>query len=99
MREFLLFLFGISAGAMLSLQAVLNAEFGRRTGIFVALLIMTIIGFYSTLVIIVLFPNTSNLRNAPGLSEWYLYLGAFLGVIIMVTPILLLPQIADIAMK
>ena len=97
MRVFLLFLFGISAGAMLSLQAVLNAEIGRRAGIFGTVLILTIIGFFTTLAIIIFFPQTSNLRNSPGFSEWYLYIGAFLGVIIMVTPILLLPRIGATA--
>ena len=56
-------------------------------------MLMTIIGLATTLVIVLLFPSTSNLRNAPGLSEWYLYIGAFLGVIIMVTPVFLVPRI------
>ena len=89
----LLFLFGVSAGAMLSLQAVLNSEIGRRAGLFGTVLIMTIIGFTTTLLIVLIFPQTSNLRNAPGLSEWYLYIGAFLGVIIMVAPVFLVPRI------
>ena len=93
MRVFLLFLFAVSSGAMLSLQAVMNSEIGRRAGVFGTVLILTIIGFVTTLAVVLLFPETSNLRNIPGFSEWYLYIGAFLGVIIMATPVILVPRI------
>jgi transporter family-2 protein len=43
--------------------------------------------------LIALFPNTSNLRARPSLSEWYLYLGGILGVVILATPIFLIPRI------
>jgi len=52
-----------------------------------------IIGLGMTLIIIAIFPSTSTLKNLPRLSEWYLYVGAFLGIAIMVAPIFLIPRI------
>ncbi len=33
------------------------------------------------------------MKNIPGMSEWYLYIGGVLGVAILATPIFLIPRI------
>ncbi len=84
---------GILAGSMLSIQSVLNATLGKRIGTFGSLVVLTVVGLSMTLIIIAIFPSTSTLKNLPRLSEWYLYVGAFLGIAIMVAPIFLIPRI------
>ena len=84
---------GILAGSMLTIQSVLNATLAKRVGTFGSLLVLTVVGLAMTLLIIVIFPTTATLKNLPRFSEWYLYVGAFLGVAIMVAPIFLIPKI------
>jgi transporter family-2 protein len=43
--------------------------------------------------LIFFFPSTSNIRNSPGITEWYLYIGGLLGVLILAAPIYLIPRI------
>lgn len=88
-----LFTLGIIAGSMITVQSVLNSALGRKTGILGSVLILTLVSVSLLLVLIALFPNTANLRNAPGPSEWYLYLGGALGIIILAAPIFLIPRI------
>ena len=84
---------GILAGSMLTIQSVLNASLAKRVGTFGSLLVLTVVGISLTLIVIAFFPQTSNLRDLPRLSEWYLYVGAFLGLAIMLAPIILIPRI------
>jgi transporter family-2 protein len=58
-----------------------------------AVLVLTFISTGVLIILILFFPATSNLRNLPGLSEWYLYVGGILGVAILAAPILLVPRI------
>lgn len=88
-----LFTLGIIAGSMITVQSVLNSALGRKTGILGSVLILTLVSVSLLLILIALFPNTANLRNAPGSSEWYLYLGGALGIIILAAPIFLIPRI------
>ena len=92
-RFFSLFGLGILAGSMLTIQSVLNATLAKRVGTFGSLLVLTVVGLGMTLLIIAIFPSTATLKNLPHFSEWYLYVGAFLGVAIMVAPIFLIPKI------
>ena len=93
MKFFSLFLIGVLAGSMITVQSVLNAVLGRKTGNFGSVLILTFVSIGVLLILIALFPNTANVRALPSLSEWYLYLGGVLGVVILATPIFLIPRI------
>lgn len=93
MKFFSLFLIGVMAGSMITVQSVLNSVLGRKTGNFGSVLILTLVSIGVLLILITLFPNTSNLRALPSLSKWYLYLGGILGVIILAAPIFLIPRI------
>lgn len=88
-----LFGLGILAGALITVQSVLNSSLGAHAGVFGSILVLTIISFMFLIVLIVIFPNTAHLRELPGLSKWYLYLGGVLGVIIVALPIFLIPKI------
>jgi transporter family-2 protein len=88
-----LFGLGILAGALITLQSVLNASLGARTGVFGSLLLLTIVSLVVLIVLIIIFPSTAHLRELPGLSKWYLYLGGALGIIIVAVPIFLVPKV------
>jgi transporter family-2 protein len=93
LRLFLLSGLGIVAGGFIAIQSVLNASLGQRTGNFGSVLILTFVSAISLVVLILIFPATSNLSDLPGLSEWYLYVGGILGVAILAIPIFLVPKI------
>jgi transporter family-2 protein len=93
MRFFVLFLVGIVAGSMITIQSVLNSALGKKTGNLGSVLILTFVSIAVLLLLIGLFPGTANFRGIPGLSEWYLYLGGALGVVILAAPIFLIPRI------
>jgi transporter family-2 protein len=71
----------------------LNAALGKKTGNLGSVLLLTLVSILVLLILITLFPGTANLRNMPGISEWYLYLGGVLGVAILAAPIFLIPRI------
>lgn len=93
MRFIVFFLLGLLAGSMITIQSVLNAALGKKVENFGAVLVLTIISISVLLVLILLFPTTANLRKMPGISEWYLYLGGVLGIVILAAPIFLIPKI------
>jgi transporter family-2 protein len=93
MKFFALFLVGLIAGSMITVQSVLNAALGKKTGALGSVLILTIVSILALLLLIGLFPNTANFRSLPRLTEWYLYLGGILGVVILAAPIFLIPRI------
>ncbi|HXV43639.1 MAG TPA: DMT family transporter [Anaerolineae bacterium] len=93
MKFFSLFLVGMIAGSMITIQSVLNSALGKKTGNLGSVLILTLVSIAVLLVLISLFPGTANFRSLPGLSEWYLYLGGALGVVILAAPIFLIPRI------
>ena len=84
---------GIVAGGLIAIQSVLNSSLGQRIGNLGSVLVFTFISAIVLVVLIFFFPYTANFRNFPGISEWYLYIGGFLGVIILAVPIYLIPQI------
>jgi bacterial/archaeal transporter family-2 protein len=87
----------ILAGAMIAVQSVLNAALGGRTGHLGSVLILTLVSVSVLLILIRLFPGTADLRQLPGLSEWYLYLGGILGIAKLAAPIFLIPRIGTTA--
>ncbi len=93
MKFFSLFVMGVIAGSMITIQSVLNSALGKKTGNLGSVLILTVVSIAVLLILIILFPNTANLKNIPGISEWYLYIGGVLGVAILATPIFLIPRI------
>jgi len=85
--------FGILAGSFIALQNTLNSALGKKTGYFGSVLLLTIISTITLIIIISISPKTATFKNAPGLSQWYLYLGGILGVLILAIPIFILPKI------
>ena len=84
---------GVVAGGLIAIQSVLNSSLGQRIGNLGTVLVLTFISAILLIVLIFFFPSTSNFRNLPGISEWYLYIGGFLGVAILAAPIYLVPRI------
>ena len=82
MKSIFFMLFGILAGSFIALQNTLNSALGKKTGYFGSVLLLTIISIITLIIIISISPKTATLKNAPGLSQWYLYLGGILGVLI-----------------
>ena len=80
---------GVLAGALITVQTVLNASLGARAGVLGSVLALTIVSFAVLIVLILVFPKSANFRELPGPSQWYLYLGGALGVIILVSSIFL----------
>ncbi|MBE7555995.1 MAG: DMT family transporter [Anaerolineales bacterium] len=93
MKFFILFLMGVMAGSMITIQSVLNSALGKKTGNLGSVLVLTIVSIAVLILLIALFPDTANLRRIPGLAEWYLYAGGVLGIIILAAPIFLIPRI------
>jgi transporter family-2 protein len=58
-----------------------------------SLLALTIVSLVVAIVTILVFPNSANLGQLPGPSQWYLYVGGALGVIILASTIFLVPKI------
>ena len=84
---------GVIAGGLIAIQSVLNSILGQRVGSFGSVLVLTAISALVLVLLILVFPSTSDLGNLPGLSDWHLYLGGMLGVLILAAPILLVPRI------
>jgi bacterial/archaeal transporter family-2 protein len=97
MSPFVFFGLAILAGAMIAIQSVLNAALGEKTGHLGSVLILTLVSVSVLLILIRLFPSTADLRQLPGLSQWYLYLGGILGIAILAAPIFLIPRIGATA--
>ncbi len=93
MKILLLSGMGIVAGGMIAIQSVLNSSLGQRAGNLGSVLVLTFISAITLIILIVAFPTTANFQRLPGLSEWYLYVGGVLGVVILAAPIYLVPRI------
>ncbi|MCP4349862.1 MAG: DMT family transporter [Desulfobacterales bacterium] len=78
---------------MITIQSALNSVLGKKIGTLGSVFILTLVSILAVLILIFIFPKTANLRNSPGISEWYLYIGGVLGVAILATPIFLIPRI------
>lgn len=93
MKTLALFIIGIAAGALITLQSMLNAALGAKAGNLGSVLTLTLVSVAVLLLLIPAFPSTANFKGLPGPSEWYLYIGGALGVAILAAPILLIPKI------
>ncbi len=93
MKFFTLFTMGITAGSMITIQSILNSALGKKTGNFGSVLVLSIVQIALLLPLIIIFPDTANLRNIPRLSEWYLYVGGVLGVAILAAIIFLISRL------
>lgn len=88
---------GLAAGAMISLQSVINASLGQYAGPVGAVLVVTVISTLLITAAAVLVPAAATLRRLPGPSQWYLYLGGVLGLFIIAVPVFLVPRIGATA--
>ncbi len=93
LRLILLSGLGIVAGGLIAIQSVLNSSLGQRIGNLGSVLVLTFVSAIALIVLILFFPATSNFRNLPDISEWYLYIGGLFGVAILAIPIYLVPRI------
>lgn len=84
---------GAIAGSMIAIQSVLNSTLGQRMGNLGSVLVLTIVSITTLILLILIFPNTADLKQLPSSSEWYLYVGGVLGVAILAAPIFLVPRI------
>ena len=84
---------GVIVGGMIAIQSVLNATLGQRLGHFGSVLALTFVSIATLIVLILLFPSTADFHHLPSFSEWHLYLGGVLGVMILAAPIVLVPRI------
>lgn len=84
---------GMVAGGLIAIQSVLNSSLGQRIGNLGSVLVLTFISAAVLIILIFFFPSTSNFNNLPGVSDWYLYIGGVLGVVILAAPIYLVPRI------
>jgi bacterial/archaeal transporter family-2 protein len=96
-RLLALFAVGIAAGALVAIQSVLNAALGKRAGELGSLFVLASISAVAVLPLLIVFPGAANLRNLPGPSQWYLYLGGIIGLLIVAAPIFLVPRIGATA--
>jgi transporter family-2 protein len=97
MSSLVFFGLAILAGSMIAIQSVLNAMLGEKTGHLGSVLILTLVSTFVLLALIYMFPGTADLKHLPPLSQWYLYLGGVLGIVILAAPIFLIPRIGTTA--
>jgi len=96
-RLLLLLGIGVAAGGTIAVQSIINAALSKRTGTLGSTLIVTLVSIAFVSLLILILPNEANSRNLPGPSEWHLYLGGILGILIVLAPILLVPRIGATA--
>lgn len=96
-RLLLLFAAGVVVGALIAVQSVLNAALGKRAGDIGSVFVLATISAILMLPLLFVFPGAANLRGLPGLSQWYLYLGGAIGLLIVAAPIFLIPRIGATA--
>src|SRR5215467_14072389 len=96
-RLLALFALGFAAGALVAIQSVLNAALGKRAGDLGSLFVLASIRAVAVLPLLFVFPGATNFRNLPGPSQWYLYLGGLIGLLIVAAPIFLVPRIGATA--
>jgi bacterial/archaeal transporter family-2 protein len=97
MRMLGLFIAGVAVGGLIAVQSVLNAALGKRSGDLGSVFIVALISIVVVVPLLLLFPGAANLRGLPGPSQWYLYIGGAIGILIVGTPIILIPRIGATA--
>ena len=93
MKSGIFFGLGVLAGAMITIQSVLNSALGKRIEILGSVITATIVSLFILLISILIFPGSANFKRIPGADEWYLYMGGILGIAILAAPIFLIPRI------
>ena len=88
---------GVAAGALITVQSVLNAVLGKRAGNLGSVLVLTVVSIAVLVPMVLLFPATANFQRLLGISEWYLYAGGVLGIVVLAAPIVLVPRIGATA--
>ncbi len=93
MKLLIFMMAGIAAGITTTLQGVINTGLESRTGFAGSVFIVTWVSALVMLVLLIIFPSYSNFKDLPGLKQWYLYAGGLCGIIIISTPVFLIPRI------
>lgn len=88
---------GVATGAMVALQNVINASLGRYAGALGAVFVVAVLSALLMFALILLVPSLATLRQLPGPSQWYLYVGGILGIFIVAAPVFLVPRIGATA--
>ena len=86
-------LLAFTAGVLMSIQPLINAKLGKRTGIFESALISFLVGT-AALVLIILFFGQGSLEAARG-APWYYFTGGLIGVYVVTTMIVVIPQVGS----
>lgn len=74
----------VAAGGLVGLQAPLNAGLGRAIGSVPAAAVNFIVGLCALVVILAVMGELGNVRDAPGVS-WYYLVGGLMGAIYVTT--------------
>ena len=88
---------GVITGSLIALQNVVNSSLGRFAGNLGAVFIVAVSGVVIILAAILLVPGSADFTHLPGPGHWYLYLGGILGILIITTPVYLVPRIGATA--
>lgn len=81
------------AGGIIAIQGVLMAGLGQRIGALASLLVITLISAVVLTPLVIAFPSFSNLVRSPPISQWYMYVGGILGILILMIVMFLIPRI------
>ncbi len=79
-------IFGVIAGALMSVQGVMNTRLGEKTGVYEANVIVAIGAFILSLIFLFIFGN-GNIKAVSQVNKFYL-LGGVLGYLITITVML-----------
>jgi bacterial/archaeal transporter family-2 protein len=93
MNNLMALVLAFSAGVLMSVQPLINARLGRRTGLFESAFISFLVGTVA-LVIIIIFFGQGDLGAARGLP-WYLFTGGLIGVFVVTTMIVVIPRVGS----
>lgn len=84
---------GLLVGIMMTIQGIINTALADRVGVYGSVFIGVVINFILITLIILFTPGALSLRNLPGWSKWYLYLGGVLGIFILTAIVIILPRL------
>lgn len=93
LKQLLLSGLGVIAGGLIAIQTVLNSSMGERLGNFGAVFVLSFVSAITLVLLLIFTPANFSLSDIPGFSEWYLYIGGVLGIVIVAAPIFLVPRI------
>jgi bacterial/archaeal transporter family-2 protein len=93
MNNLMALIFAFGAGILMSIQPLINARLGRRTGLFESAFISFLVGTLALILIVVLF-GQGDLKAAQGLP-WYLFTGGLIGFFVVTTMIVVIPRVGS----